>query len=52
MANTDNKEKRPELVDDEPAKGGIEHANPEPHPSGDSPKRQGDPFKGELKTGK
>ena len=29
MADTDNKEKRPELVDEEPAKGDIEHANPE-----------------------
>ena len=51
MANTDNKEKRPELGDEEPAKGGIEHANPEARPSGDSPKPHGDPLQGrELKT--
>ena len=40
------------LEEKEPAKGGTEPPKPDAHPSGDSPKPHGDPFRDDLKTEK
>lgn len=48
---TITKSEKPVLDDEKPAKGGIERADPDPHP-GDSPKKHGDPFKDDRKQDK